>query len=256
MERATIGAQIVLFAVEQISKLVGKPTLRIEKVYIQNFQYLKTYPIHYRRFIIAKIRNVGRKGATGCLGKISIDEKGLTDIKLHWADEPYEIRRDSAIKINLAPNEPRDLDIAFSVCGGQSPKTKKEPVFTTGVGPLVSVNALGGTIYSTKKTTHDRSSTLTRGTYDPYVIPSDSNYLAKSDKEERIDPPLKGAWIASHLAIGNPIYNSRDYLRPGRYHAEIEVICENGSGHRGKLVIISREECIGLLADLRKSPFY
>ena len=79
--RKPMGNPIVKAVTERVagSKFVehyDTPVLKIQKTYVDNFHYLGTDPLHYRRFVIATIRNDGPYSATDCWGQITLDEIG------------------------------------------------------------------------------------------------------------------------------------------------------------------------------------
>ena len=63
-----------------------EPHLKLEGCGNLDFKYIDTKPIHYRRFIIAKVTNKGLHSAEDCWAHINIPELGLEKIPLHWAD--------------------------------------------------------------------------------------------------------------------------------------------------------------------------
>lgn len=244
-----------------VGKLVGDkvvdhydtPVLSIERGYVDDFYYLNSIPPHYRRFIIVKVRNIGPYEATNCWGTITVEELGLKEVPLHWADESYEIRRDSMIPINIPPGISRDLDIAFSVYGSE---------YSGGSHPLTTT--LYSSSSSTKISKSEKTPSITsydlvrpRGTFTPEVARTDSNQQFQVTEREP-EPPMEGAWLASHLVIAYPSYDSEHYLPPQspprRYHGEIKVICGNGTGDRCPIVIISAVEPSNLLFDWRVTP--
>lgn len=252
--RRAMGNPVVKAISERIvgSKVVEhyeSPHLKIEEIYADDFYYFRTDPPHYRRFVIGKVRNKGKMTATNCWVRISIDELGLTEIPLHWSDESYDIRRISMDMIDLPPDVSRDLDIAFSVLGSEFIKIPS--VCTTGTVTVSEGTAI--TDYSQTQSA--------RGTLNPEVVGSDSNKLIRTVvemSEGKVEPPLDGAWLASHLVIANPIVGSEHYLSPiepvKRYRGKLEVICGNGEGDSLDMVLLVYPNPTKLDYDFRFVP--
>jgi hypothetical protein len=97
------------------------PILKIEGAYECNFYYHNTSPMHFRKFIILKINNIGKKQATNCWATITLHNNNNETYPLHWVDTEYQFLRDSMIPIDILPQIPRELDVAFSVYGSYQP---------------------------------------------------------------------------------------------------------------------------------------
>lgn len=240
-----------------VSRLIEKtearryeePNLVIKGGYVDDFEYFGTDPIHHRRFVIVNVINEGSRSATDCCAQITIPSLGLDKIPLHWADESYEMRRNSMDRITIPPRVPRDLDVAFSVYGqeydeGKTPRTSGRPAIITGGSTSTSNKTKTST--ETKITSHGVARgtydpTLLRGTYDPRPTPTGARLFEEISKT--FDPKLKGSWLASHLVLANPKEKSEHYLPPNspqiRYDCEIEVICGNGRGESRSIILIS-----------------
>lgn len=108
---------------------------------------------YYCKFLLARVTNVGGHKAENCLGQIVVNDEITREFKLHWSDESWEIRRDSAPKIDLEPTESRDLDIVFSICGIEAPS---EHVLTSSDEPVIA----RGTPVTSPPFTYDESTRL------------------------------------------------------------------------------------------------
>jgi hypothetical protein len=260
--RRAMGNPVVKGITERIagSKVVEhyeSPHPKIIQIYTDNFYYFRTDPPHYRRFVIGKVRNKGKRTATNCWARISIDELGLAEIPLHWADESYNIRRNSMDMIELPPDVSRDLDIAFSVLGSEFEKIPSVSITGTVTGTTIT-GSEETSITDYGLTTQPSS---TRGTFSPEVVGSDSNKLKRTlveSKERKVEPPLNGAWLASHLVIANPMVRSEHYLPPiepvKRYRGKFEVICGNGEGNSLDMVLLVYSDPTKLDYDFRYVP--
>ena len=217
---------------------VNRPYLEIENIKIGNFKYPSNWGDHFRRFIIARIRNRGNERAENCLAHLETPSIPGREFKLHWVDFPYEPRRDSAKKVDLEPKESMDLDVLFSVCGEESPKIEVEPCLTSGTIVFSPPEP-------TPSITQDPS--LTRGTYDPSVYqlhPSDSARIIQA----RLPANRKysGAWIANPYALYDPDGYREAFLTPGKHEISVDILVSKGTGCGFSCTVISTEDCYGL----------
>jgi len=235
---------------EKFVEYYEEPYLTIEGGYVADFQYIGTNPVHHRRFVIIKVTNEGLHSAEDCWAHINIPELGLEKIPLHWADESYDIRRNSMDMITIPPGVSRDLDVAFSVYGEEYDEGKTVSTRDNSVSVTVSVNPSVETLVT------GYGSTISRGTYDPRLATTGARLYEEIPKQP--DPKLKGSWLASHLVLAIPIENSEHYLPPDsppkRYDCTIEVICGNGKGDETSITIMSSIEPSGLMFDYRITP--
>jgi len=232
---------------EKVVEHFDTPILRILGGYVADFHYLYTEPPHYRRFIILRIRNDGRKAATGCWAHISIEETHLNEIPLHWSDCDYRVRRNSTETITIPPGITRELDVAFSVYGHYLPGEYE-------------------TVVSTDTNFIHMSQISTRGTMDPHLISTgirsidfEANITREHDSfQNELEPMKVGAWIASHLVLANPIENSEHHLSggepPRRYNSTIRVTCNEGQSDDTSIVLIVTPSPRGLNFDWRITP--
>jgi len=254
-ERKKLGIVLTRLAERSGELEYEGPNLVIKGGYVSDFKYFGTDPIHHRRFVIVNVINEGSRSATNCCAQITIPSLGLDKTPLHWADESYEIRRNSMDRITIPPGVPRDLDVAFSVYGeeydgGKMARTSGEPEIITKT-TSTSLGTITGmiTIPSTETPITSHGLTIPKGTYDPRprgtFNPEVASTGARLSEEipKTFDPKLKGSWLASHLVLANPIENSEHYLPPDspqkRYDCEIEVICGNGGGESRSMMLIS-----------------
>ena len=254
MGNPIIKAVIEKVAGEKFVEYYEEPYLTIEGGYVEDFRYIGSEPSHHRRFILVKVTNDGLRSAVDCWAQITIPELGLENVPLHWADESYEIKRNSMDMITIPPRVSRDLDVAFSVYGEEYDKGIS---LMTGDAVIVTGKIIGPSTWKSSTTTQTRPSTSTLGgTYDPRFVPTGARQVGDFHKES--DPKLKGSWLASHLVIANPRENSDHYLPPDfppkRYDCELQVICGNGKGDETSITIISSIEPSGLIFDWRKTP--
>jgi len=203
-------AKIVWEAGKALGRWRGRPKLRIEKIYVQNFGApLEPSKRYLRRFVIATVRNVGKRTALRCMGYLYSQETRQEEFKLHWADTPYTRARDTAEPVDIVAGETRDLDIAFSVGGKVDDITlAREDTFQS--SPTYHA-VVGGETLQTE--------------------------LAR---ESIIDMKSTGAWIAIPIALRRPVYESQAYLKPGEYDVTVKVQPNlEGEGDELKLKIIS-----------------
>jgi hypothetical protein len=178
---------------------------------------------HYCRFILLKVRNVGERTARGCLGHLE-DENG-NEFKLHWSDESWDFRRNSAPKITLEPTEPRDLDVAFSIYGN--------------LKPVVSITSSDPVIYATQ-TELDRlpgtliPSTSMLGTHNVPPFDNIRFFLPVS--------PRKGAWVATPSVPHDLPENCREHLSPVIHKMKIRIILSEARGFNMEFDIVSGEK--------------
>lgn len=211
-EPLTLGLAILGGAVDiwTLKKAIEtkEPQLVIEKIYVANFSFFPTNEI--RRFIIARVRNVGKSSANNCIGTLISRDTSKGEFKLHWADIPYAPLRNSTTPIDIKPNEPRDLDIAFSV-GGIMNNAERETLTS-------SATYITG------------SNVATMGTFDP----------SKYTQEYMMKEPLEGAWVATPFALLTCKNIKEDYLKPGDYLARIKLVTDvDGQGDEKLILIVS-----------------
>lgn len=263
--RSAMGNPVVKIVTEKTigSKVVehyDTPVLTLKRAYVQNFKYLGTFPPHIRRFVVATIRNDGPYSATDCWGQITVKELGEDPIPLHWADESYEMRRNSMVAISIPPGVERDLDISFSILGSESLQTSTSVKTTGQVSTSYSTTPSRETAVTSYGITLQQPESM-KGTFSPELASSDSNKLVRVLEDRpggQIEPPSKGAWLASHLVIAHPITGSEHYLQPEkpvkRYHGSLEVICGNGKGHIIPIILIVSHDPHMLIFDWRITP--
>jgi hypothetical protein len=202
---ALIGGAVDIWTLKSV---IGtkEPKLVIERIYVANFSFVPTHEL--RRFIIARVRNVGKSSATGCIGLLISGDTIEREYKLHWADIPYAALRDSTTPIDIKPKEPRDLDIAFSV-GGIKTSAKEEtltsaPTYATG------------------------SNISTMGTFD----------LSKSTAMYTVNEPLEGAWVATPFALLTCENTPEAHLKPGAYLTRVKIMTDVDKQGDEKLIVI------------------
>jgi hypothetical protein len=184
-----------------------EPKLVIEKIYVANFSFFPT--IEVRRFIIAKVRNVGESSANHCIGTMFSNDIDKKEFKLHWADIPYAALRNSTTPIDIKPNETRDLDIAFSVGG--------------------IINTAENRTMTSAPTIATGSNISPMGTFD--ALQYTQEYMNKES--------LDGAWVATPFALLACKSVKEDYLKPGDYLARIKIMTDvDGQGDE-KLIVIN-----------------
>jgi hypothetical protein len=189
----------------------NEPKLIIEKISVGNFIFVDDKEL--RRFVIARVRNVGKSLATRCIGYLASEQTIEKEYALHWADTPYAPLRNSTQPIDINPNEPRDLDIAFSLGGIES--DSKQFVCTS--SPTYTVTG---------------SNISMKGTYDTY----------RSHIGYAIKKPSVGSWVATPMALLNCPNVSQAYLKPGSYEAIIGVSTDTAKqGDKKKIQILSAE---------------
>ncbi len=148
--------------------------------------------------------------------------------------------------ITIPPGITRELDIAFSTYGDYQPG-EYEPVRTTGTTTFVKI-----------------SPSSTKGTFDPNIISTGSRYINNDIGEDepsleiRRDPTLIGTWIALHMVLANPTYDSELYLvgtePPKRYNSIIRVTCNEGQSDETNMILLVTPTPSGLNFDWRITP--
>lgn len=209
-----IGISFIICAIGGFLGIIKKqnenmqePKLRIEDIFPKKFKF--DVSKENRCFIIAKVRNVGQSTAKGCWGCFESSQTIKKNYKLHWADTPYRKLRDSTQPVDIAPNETRDLDIAFSL-GGYGENTD---------------NAV-----TSSPTFLSESNVDLRGTFDPSRV--QINYDA-------VNPP-EGAWIATHLALLYSPDFPEDFLKPGEFRGIVRVSTgEASQGDEKEIIIVT-----------------
>lgn len=219
---------------EVLWKEIKKPHIIVEEIRVENFRYPSNWGEHFRRFIIARIRNKGKERAENCLAHLETPSIPEREFKLHWVDIPYEPRRDTAKKIDLEPQEAIDLDIVFSVCGGNPPKIQTQPELTSNTihfyqpEPRPSI-------------TSDPS--LTRGTYDVSLYQPRSTDSSKIiDARLPANRQFAGAWVANPYALYNPEGYREAFLPPGKHEISVDILLSYGTGCGFICIIESTEE--------------
>jgi hypothetical protein len=205
-----------------IWKEMNNPYLIVEEIKVGNFHFPSNWGPHYRRFIIARIRNKGNERAQNCLAHLETPSILDRELKLHWVDTPYEPRRDSTKKIDLEPKEAIDLDLVFAVCGDENPKISIEPILYTG-------SVVFHPIEPRPSVTYDQS--ISRGTYDPSLykpVRSDSNTII--DAKLPSNRKFPGAWIATPYALYDPDGYREVYLPPGKHEISVDILLSKGTG--------------------------
>jgi hypothetical protein len=235
-----VGIKDVLWAQEKISKWFSKPYLKFTEIYVANYHYEDTQVPHYRKFINATIRNVGKEAAKQCYAMITINSD---QVHLHWSDIPYEKLSSSTKKIDIGPKEPRRLDIAFSVYGSSFSHSQKSILGL----PVKKVAHFSKQVPSDAKgalslTTESTGSKMTMGTYDQRL----SSY-----EPAKLHEAKSGAWIATHLSLLDPKYTDRDYISPARYDVNIELFSDKGKSESCSFTIISTSDASKLTGDER-----
>jgi hypothetical protein len=183
-----------------------KPKLVIERIYTANFVFVSTNEL--RRFLIAKVRNVGKSSATNCTGSLISGDTIEKEYKLHWADTPYAPLRDSTTPIDIKPDETRDLDIAFSV-GGLKTSAMEATLTSAPTYPTGSNISMMGTFDASKNTTMNT-----------------------------IKKPLEGSWVATPFALLTCEKVPQAYLKPRDYLARLKVSTDVEKQGDEKLLVI------------------
>ncbi|MHA1410606.1 MAG: hypothetical protein ACTSQY_09940 [Candidatus Odinarchaeia archaeon] len=211
---------------KDIKKHADRPQLVIESLRAENFRLLRGE--YYCRFLLARISNFGGIRAENCLGHLVLNEDHEEEFKLHWADESWEKRRDSAPKIDLEPTESRDLDIAFSLCGNRKPDYH----LTSDEGPI---------IYPNKQPVTEPPH-YTGGTFDPMGVLGTTSATSENLRFRNIFEPLEGSWIASPRTPLELTVGSITYLKPGVHNVELRLILSEGEGFVLEFDILSSKD--------------
>jgi len=219
-------------------KRTKEPKLIIEKIYVANFVFQPSDVV--RKFLIAKVRNVGQTIAERCAGYLESEQTLQTEYKLHWADTPYTGARDTAEPIDIPAGESRDLDIAFSKRGKTTPEQISLAVSTS--SPIITGKIVGTTVAETVAVAGDI--VFPSGTSVPKPLVSSLNTI-ETEKEAR------GSWIAIPIALSYPVPISQAYLAPGEYEVKVKVQpTRYGKGDEKRLKLISGEEWDKLDAEM------
>jgi len=226
---------------EAILKDINRPHLVVEEIKVCNYMYPSNLGDHYRRFLIARIRNVGNERAENCLAHLETPTIPEREFKLHWVDLPYEPRRDSAQKIDLEPQEAMDLDIVFSVCGKEPPKIEVEPDLTS------------GTIYFTPpepRPSVTQDPNVARGTYDPSLFTTPkTNGGMLIDARLPANIKYSGVWVANPYALYNPDGYREAFLSPGIHKISVDILLSKGTGCGFSCTIRTDEDSYNLSFD-------
>jgi hypothetical protein len=203
------------------------PTIKIEKCREEVF----CDPCgHHRKLVLLTVRNIGEEIAASCLGRLTSKDTPQEEYKLHWVGTDVEVGRDDAIPVDILPQEPRELDVVFSIGGTLPP----------------------GATYTLKGT-----SKSTRPTTGTFWRPPDHAYMDKKDfinsennleREEvfHFEGPKSGAWIAMPFALWDPELAKQARLESGRYDVTCLVHPINGHGDNCNFTIISSDNWMGL----------
>lgn len=197
------------------------PTLKIEGCREEIF----TDPMgHHRKVVLLRVRNIGEEIAVSCLGRLTSNDTPQEEYKLHWVGTDVEVGRDDAIRVEISPQESRELDVAFSIGGTLPP------------GATFALKSIS-------KSTRPTSGTRWRPAESVYL---DSDYSINTENDpEREEPvfhfegPKIGAWIAIPFALWDPELAIQARLEPGRYEVTCLVHPTNGHGDSCNFTIIS-----------------
>jgi hypothetical protein len=239
--------ELIWKAADIVWKKLNQPTLVMDEINIDVFRFPSNIGDHYRIFLYAKIRNDGVKRAKQCCPQLRhLNTDNI--FYLHWSDTTYAPLRNSTEKIDLEPNEYRDLDIVFTVLGSRVPPVEPSTRWS---------NITSGEIAFNQKNEVQSSERLrvlpsaVRGTYDPsvmeYVLKTTSPDIIRTNLSDNM--PLKGAWIATPYACYDPEGYQEAWLEPGKHDLDFFITLSEGSGLAYRLSINVDESPIGLTCD-------
>jgi hypothetical protein len=225
-----IGIALSLFDIStkiagEMKKRRDEPVLRIETILVQDFKFpdetgsMGQQKSAVRRFIIAKIINVGRKPADGCVGYLESDQTIIDQYKLHWADIEYLALRNSTTPITIQPGESRDLDIAFTIGEPSSDSTaltSGQPISVT-TGQPISLRSIS---------------------------------FGSSSAVPIEQPQGPGAWVANPIGLCYPTNSSQAYLKPGKYKMDLRVVPNVGKSDQLELLVTAPEDWKKLTASV------